>query len=123
MDYDGYWGFHALFDVHAGDLDKISSGENIYNFVKELVPAIDMIAYGEPMIEHFATHDPEKAGYSLCQMIETSAITGHFVDKNGDAYIDVFSCKPYDIKLVEQTIEKYFNPKKIRVNFLTRNAG
>jgi len=123
MSYEGYWGFHALFDVHAGNLEMIASRENIHGFIKELVPAIDMIAYGEPMIEHFATHDPDKAGHSLCQMIETSSITGHFVDKNGDAYIDVFSCKPYDIAIVEEVIRKYFQPKKIRVNFLTRNAG
>ncbi len=50
-----------------------------------------MGSYEEPVLEHFATHDLSKAGYSLVQLIETSPITGHFVDKNGDAYLDVFS--------------------------------
>jgi len=118
-----YWGYHAMFDCANCDIDKITSGENIGAFIKELVSAIDMVAYGEPMLEHFATHDPEKAGYSFCQMIETSNLTGHFVDKNGDAYIDIFSCKPYDTHVAQEVIGKYFQPKKIRLNYVTRQAG
>jgi S-adenosylmethionine/arginine decarboxylase-like enzyme len=56
-------------------------------------------------------------------MIETSNISGHLVDSNGDAYIDIFSCKPVDIGVAEDMIRKYFNPKKVRVNFITRSAG
>jgi S-adenosylmethionine/arginine decarboxylase-like enzyme len=56
-------------------------------------------------------------------MIETSNICGHFVDSNGDAYIDIFSCKPVDIGVAQDVIEKFFKPTKTRVNFLTRSAG
>lgn len=118
-----YWGYHAMFDCARCDIESITSKENVYNFIKELVPAIDMIAFGEPMIEHFATHAPDKAGISFCQMIETSNISGHLVDSNGDAYIDIFSCKPVDIAVAELMIQRYFDPERIRVNFLTRNAG
>ena len=82
-----------------------------------------MVAFGEPMIEHFATHAEDKAGWSFVQMIETSNISGHLVDYNGDAYIDIFSCKTVDVKVAEDTIRKYFNPQKVRVNFITRSAG
>jgi S-adenosylmethionine/arginine decarboxylase-like enzyme len=118
-----YWGYHAMFDCASCDIDKVTSKENVHNFIKELVPAIDMIAFGEPMIEHFATHAPDKAGISFLQMIETSNISGHLVDKDGDAYIDIFSCKTVDVKVAEELIVKYFNPKKIRLNFITRSAG
>jgi S-adenosylmethionine/arginine decarboxylase-like enzyme len=118
-----YWGYHAMFDCAACDHDLVTSKENVYNFIKELVPAIDMVAFGEPMIEHFAAHAPDKAGISFCQMIETSNISGHLVDLNGDAYFDIFSCKPVDIGIAEDTINKYFKPSKIRVNFITRSAG
>jgi S-adenosylmethionine/arginine decarboxylase-like enzyme len=56
-------------------------------------------------------------------MIETSNISGHLVDSNGDAYIDIFSCKTVDVAVAQAVIEKYFNPKKTRLNFLTRSAG
>ena len=118
-----YWGYHAMFDCAACAKGLITSKDNVYNFIKELVPAIDMVAYGEPMIKHFATHAIDKAGISFCQMIETSSITGHLVDANGDAYIDIFSCKPVDIGIAQDVINKYFKPTKVRVNFLTRSAG
>lgn len=118
-----YWGYHAMFDCAACDVGLITSEKNIYKFIKELVPAIDMVAFGEPQINHFAQHAPDKAGYSFCQMIETSSITGHLVDLSGDAYIDIFSCKPVDIGIAETMIKKYFSPKKVRVNFITRSAG
>jgi S-adenosylmethionine/arginine decarboxylase-like enzyme len=74
-----------------------------------------MVAYGKAMIEHFAKHDPLKAGYTLVQMIETSAITGHFVDLNGGAYIDIFSCKPFNIQTVMEHFVKFFEPKDVFV--------
>jgi S-adenosylmethionine/arginine decarboxylase-like enzyme len=116
------WGYHLLLDCTAGNMNEISSKENIYNFIKELVIAIDMVAFGEPWIERFATHDAAKAGISFVQMIETSNITGHFCDIDGSFYIDVFSCKPFENDVVLNVIEKYFHPEKIRLHFISRDA-
>jgi len=117
-----YWGYHLLLDCSGSPQELITDRDNLYDFVMELVASIDMVAYGEPVIEHFATHDPEKAGYSLVQLIETSSITGHFVDKNGDSYIDVFSCKPFSNEVAMDVVRKYFRPEKIKMHFITRNA-
>ena len=94
----------------------------IFRVISNLVFDIDMVAYGEPVIEHFATHDPDKAGYSAVQLIETSSITAHFVDSTGEAYIDVFSCKPYDTDIVIELVKQYFKPERVRPNYLTRQA-
>lgn len=118
-----YWGYHLMLDCTSCKIESVTSEENIRTFLKELVPAIDMVAYGDPMIPHFATHDPDKAGFSVCQMIETSAITAHLVDKNGDMYLDIFSCKTFDIGVVQEIVQKYFEPTKMRVNFITRSAS
>lgn len=118
-----YWGYHAMFDIASCDRGLVSSHDNIYNFIKELVPSIEMVAFGEPQIHHFATHAPDKAGFSFCQMIETSSITGHLVDLSGDAYIDIFSCKTVNIGIAEELIRKYFKPERVRINFITRDAG
>ena len=116
-----YWGEHLILDC-AGGNDNIKDRQQLYDFVKELVIAIDMKAYGEPLIEHFATHAADKSGFSLVQLIETSNITGHFVDLNGDFYLDIFSCKHVDDKIAIEVINKYFAPKYIKKHFLTRQA-
>ncbi|NGX56646.1 MAG: S-adenosylmethionine decarboxylase proenzyme [Candidatus Anoxychlamydiales bacterium] len=117
-----YWGYHLILDCSSCDKDKVASKDNIYKFVKTLVKEIDMKAYKEPIIEHFATHNPLAAGYSMVQLIETSSITGHLVDSNGDAYFDIFSCKPFNIEIVKEVVNIFFEPKKIRVTYLTRQA-
>jgi len=116
------WGQHLILDI--GDCNtNVCSKSAIAAFVKELVDAIDMKAYGEPVIVHFAEHSYEAAGYSLVQLIETSAITGHFSDNNRDAYLDIFSCKSFNRDTVIQVVEKYFAPKKIRAAFLSRGVN
>ena len=117
-----YWGYHLMLDCRAGNVDRVRDGGNITEFAKDLVVKIDMKAVGEPIVEHFATHNPEAAGYSLLQLIETSNIAGHFVDKNGDFYLDVFSCKPFDIEVVKSVVAEWFNPENIKVSYFTRQA-
>jgi S-adenosylmethionine/arginine decarboxylase-like enzyme len=82
-----------------------------------------MVAYGEPLVEHFATHLPEAAGYSLVQLIETSAVTGHFCDASGDIYLDVFSCKDFDPEVAVEVVRRYFRPETVRRTDLFRDAS
>ena len=117
-----YWGYHLILDCKNGKLEQVKSAETIRDFVQELVKKIDMVASGEPNIKHFATHNEDAAGYSLVQLIETSSITGHFVDRNGDCYIDIFSCKAFDIEVAKAVVNEYFSPIKIKVTYLTRQA-
>lgn len=114
-----YWGYHLMLDCSG--CTGIDDRENIYNFIKDLVPRIDMLAHGEPIIEHLLPGDP-KQGYSLMQLITTSNICAHFMELDGTAYFDIFSCKSFDIELAQSIVREYFAPAKMRVNFITRHA-
>jgi S-adenosylmethionine/arginine decarboxylase-like enzyme len=56
------------------------------------------------------------------QLISTSNITGHFMDISGEAYIDVFSCKPYDQDEAENCVQEFFRPVKITSRLVYRQA-
>jgi S-adenosylmethionine/arginine decarboxylase-like enzyme len=111
-----------MLDVAGCDVAKATDPSHIAAFSRELVKRIDMVAYGEPQVVHFADHCADKAGWTLVQLIETSNICGHFLDENGDLYLDVFSCKQFNSELVRQTVQEYFSPMSIRSNFTTRDA-
>jgi len=79
-----------------------------------------MVPYGSPLIRHFGEGD--KLGYTLVQLIETSSIVAHFCEETNDAYIDIFSCKPFDQKVAEAVIQKYFKPESIKTVVMGRSA-
>jgi S-adenosylmethionine/arginine decarboxylase-like enzyme len=109
-----------MLDI-SGCSEAIKNREAIYNFNKDLVQKIDMTAHGEPIIEFLLPGDP-KQGYSLMQLITTSNICAHFVEPDMTAYIDIFSCKPFDINVAQDVVREHFAPTKMRINYITRNA-
>ena len=119
-----YWGYHLILDCGDCNVDAIQDYNTIYNFTKQLVKDIDMVAFGEPQIVNFGSGN--KAGYTLVQLIETSNICAHFVPddgKGGNAmYLDVFCCKEYDDQTVINLVKKYFGARSIRPSYLTRQA-
>ena len=115
-----YWGYHLMLDCSG--CGSITDVDNIQAFVKKLVTAIDMVAVGEPWIERTAIGIPDKEGFSMYQLIVTSNISSHFIDEARHIYLDVFSCKEFDIETVKAVVTTYFNPTKMKVNFVTRNA-
>ena len=114
------WGYHLIINAGDCDPDAIRSKETIAKFTKELVKTIDMVAFGKPQIVMFG--EGNKKGYTLVQLIETSNISAHFVEETNDVYFDIFSCKPFDTKLVFPLFRSYFKPKKINSKFFTRQA-
>jgi S-adenosylmethionine decarboxylase len=119
---NNFWGYHLILDCHACHRDSIMSREKVYNWITDLVKAIDMEPIGDPRIEYTAAEFPDKAGFTAIQVIVTSSIVAHFIDSTGDVYIDVFSCKPFDNDTVIASIDQAFKPERIRKHFLTRQA-
>ena len=115
------WGYHLMLDCSKCLPYTIRNKNNIIMFAKHLVRAIDMVPYGEPQVQHFGSGD--KAGFTLVQLIETSNITGHFVEETNDAYIDVFSCKPFTPHIVEGVVHTYFGHLHVNKNFVKRQAA
>jgi S-adenosylmethionine/arginine decarboxylase-like enzyme len=117
---DKFWGYHLLIDAKAGNMQAITNPEHIKEFVKVLVDKIDMVAFGPTQVVHFGEDD--LAGLTMLQLIHTSCISAHFNDCSGDFYLDIFSCRTFDIKIAEQVVQEFFNPEQMRINFLTRQA-
>lgn len=101
--------------------DNITSKARLKEFIEDLVTKIKMEAVGQPIIKYLLKGHPN-SGYSLVQLIQTSNITGHFMDQDRTAYIDVFSCKKFNPKTVENVVKKHFRTTKIKSKLVTRTA-
>lgn len=101
------WGIASSIDVYNCDGETIRSAEKIKEFVAKLCEVIEMKRFGETMVVHFGEEE-RVAGFSMVQLIETSLISAHFANMTNTVYLDVFSCKPYDIKIVEEFAREFF---------------
>jgi S-adenosylmethionine/arginine decarboxylase-like enzyme len=112
-----YYGKHAIIDCKSCNTN-ISNIDMVSEFIKSLVQKIDMVAHGDLVIDRFGEGDD--VGISACQLIITSSITIHTNDKHKDLYLDVFSCKWFDEKIIINMINTYFWPETLNTNILLR---
>ena len=103
----GAWGISTTIDLKNCDPDLVRSAEAITQFVVELTDLIDVTRFGECTVVHFG-EKPEIAGFSMTQLIETSLVSGHFVNETNAIYLDVFSCKYYDADVAADFAKKFF---------------
>jgi len=113
------WGQHLILDCKNCNFYNINNENTIRDFITVLIERIEMIAHG-PLQLAFLLPGSDNEGYSLLQMIVTSNITAHFVNKTRNAYIDVFSCKEFNSDIVEQTVREFFQPEDIKTTLLFR---
>ncbi len=101
------WGLACSFDIYNCRPETIRDADKIKQFVKELCDLIEMKRFGDTVVIHFG-EDEKVAGFSMVQLIETSLISAHFANLTNTTYLDVFSCKPYDPKIVEEFATRFF---------------
>jgi S-adenosylmethionine/arginine decarboxylase-like enzyme len=105
-----FWGKLGSINLYECNPKKIRNRRDIREFVKQLCVEINMKPYGPCMVKRFGEDSLE--GYSAIQFIETSSITLHFDETENRAFIDVFSCKDFDVKKAEKFSKEFFNSKK-----------
>lgn len=99
------WGLYSSVDVYNCNKKKIASEAAICLYTKELCDRLGVTRHGEPLMILFG-NDPSIFGWSMAQMIETSLVSGHFIQLPRIAYVDIFSCKYYDAqKIIEFTVD------------------
>jgi S-adenosylmethionine/arginine decarboxylase-like enzyme len=121
MDYfttEKMWGMECFVNLYGCDRTLISDENVMRNYIIDLCDFIKMKRYGEPMIEKFGEGD--LFGFSFVQLIYTSSLVGHCVEKTGDVYLDVFSCKEFQPSAVAEFSKNYFKAKDVKHGTLFR---
>lgn len=109
IDIDGvkYYGKHLIVTARGCNENILDKGK-IALFMTDLVDRIDMVAFGDPIVERFG--GGIEVGISAVQLIETSAIVIHTNDQARDMYLDVFSCKTFAELDVMDFVQQTFGP-------------
>jgi len=114
------YGIELILDLYDCDPKIIRSKDKLQEYVNRLCKIINMKKYGKTMLYYFGKNMPHTAGYSLVQLIETSSITAHFSELWNSAYINIFSCKNFDITKAISFTQNYFKAKDIKKRVIER---
>ncbi len=119
------YGEELILDLHGCDIAKFTR-QGIQDFCAELCDLIDM----EPCDLYFwddlgvpegeqQTH-PKTKGTSAVQFILTSSIVIHTLTLMKSAYVNVFSCKPFDSDAAARFTVQWFGATDWTSNVVTR---
>ena len=112
FDKENPWGMSTSVDLYDCDPSTIRDADKIKEYVKQLCDLIEMRTFGECLVVHFGD-DPKVSGFSMTQLIETSLVSGHFANNTNAAYLDIFSCKWYDVEKMVQFSKDFFGAKSV----------
>jgi len=107
------YGKELILDIHNCDPSTFTRN-SIKNYFKELCTLIDMERcklcwwddYGVPPEERET--EPHMKGTSAIQFIKTSTITIHTLDLLQNAYVNIFSCKEFDVDAAQKFTKEWF---------------
>lgn len=112
------YGKELILDLH--ECDSITfTRESIEQFFIELCDLINMQRCELYFWDDLDTPEQDKqvedhtVGTSAVQFILTSNITIHTLDRLGKVFINIFSCKDFDSKVVEDFTVEWFGGKVV----------
>jgi S-adenosylmethionine decarboxylase len=107
------YGLHLMMRVSKVDnRAALADGETITRFLVDLVDALGMNVLAGPLVTQEAG-EPQRAGYSGVIILYESHAAIHTYSNLGEAFVDVFSCKPYDVEIVERMMAETFGDYEV----------
>jgi S-adenosylmethionine/arginine decarboxylase-like enzyme len=119
------YGKELILDLHNCNSEKFTR-KMIKEYFIEMCDLIDMQRcklcwwddFGLP--ENKKQTEPHLKGTSAVQFIMTSNITIHTLDIMERVYLNIFSCKDFDAKVVKAFTQKWFGGRVVNCKVITR---
>jgi len=111
------FGYEYILDAYSCDKEAILNVNNVKLFLRELIHDIGMqIYYHEDLHMQVHKYGNDKSNYGITGIspILTSSITIHTVEYTGNLYLNVFSCKCFNIQKVDKCVSRFFKPEKLK---------
>lgn len=114
------FGYHLRLNLGGCDPVMIDDVTAIGHWLSALVKEIGMEAHGAPQVERFGAGD--LYGVTGVQLITTSCITIHCDPPTAGAFIDVFSCRPFDPDIAMRFCAVFFGARFLSGDYVERTT-
>ncbi len=119
------YGKELILDIHNCDSSKFNR-RSIKSYIQQLCKLIEMERcklcwwddYGVPLEEQET--EPHLKGTTAIQFIKTSNVLIHTLDLLKNVYINIFSCKDFDVDLAKNFSKEWFKGKIVNFHIIER---
>ena len=123
MKKKSYFGPHLMLDLSECDQERINDLDFIFNFLNTLPDKIGMVKITQPYVFPYTGIVPEDKGITGFVVIAESHLSIHTFVEKGYAFVDLFSCKPFNTDMARDIIIKAFISKRPKAYMIERGAG
>jgi S-adenosylmethionine decarboxylase len=114
------FGPHLTFDIKCNETSALSDYNKIFKFLHELPEKIGMTKITQPYVFPYSGLVPEDEGITGVVIIAESHVSIHTFPLKNYAFIDIFSCKPFDWSNISDIIKETFHADAMDFNIVQR---
>ena len=120
---DDTFGPHLTLDLIGCPKEVLQNYDLHFKLLKDLPTMIGMTPITQPYVFPYSGLVPEDRGITGIVIIAESHLSIHSFEEKGYTFIDMFSCKPFDVEKAEKYILDLFKPNKVERNLIERGKN
>jgi S-adenosylmethionine decarboxylase len=114
------FGPHVTIDLKGCPKDILSDYNLHFNYLKMLPELIEMTPITQPYVFPYSGLLPEDKGITGILIIAESHLSIHSFEEKGYSFIDIFSCKGFNVEKAIQITLEIFKPESHEINIVER---
>ena len=115
-----YFGPHLILDLQQCKEEKLGDYTLVFDVLNDLPEKIGMTKITQPYVFPYAGLVSEDRGITGTVVIAESHISIHTFQEKDYCFVDVFSCKDFDVEFAAEYIIKAFESKKYDKHVINR---
>jgi S-adenosylmethionine decarboxylase len=117
------YGPHLMLDLNDCNSAILDDLEACFRLLNELPEKIGMTKITQPYVFRYSGLIPEDEGITGVTIIAESHISLHTYPKKNFVFVDIFSCKPFDVEGARDHVIQFFQSKSPSVHTQERGAA
>lgn len=114
------FGPHLMLDLSDCNQSKLSDYKLVFDVLDELPDKIGMTKITQPYVFPYSGLVPEDKGITGTVVIAESHISIHTFQEKNYCFVDVFSCKDFDVEYAAEYLINIFESKKYEKHVVDR---
>lgn len=114
------FGPHLMLDLNECNPEKLNDYRLIFDLLATIPDKVGMTKITQPHVFPYSGLVPEDEGITGIVVIAESHISIHTFPKKNYVFIDIFSCKYFDLEEIKQELIDVFESKKFDIHYTKR---